>query len=430
MEAGSIQICFPGDDYPSLQAVKGIAHYYNRELLRRANSGTIVHPLYPGDDLGLLYEDYSAASIGPPAMQFPWGSSGKNDLYGALLAYQPTMAWLRREVNGGRKIRFFSPSLAAEEFIRKAGLRWGQHVLNSTPEIAKQWDDKHSLRQLAAKGGLRYYFPPHTTASSLININAILQMNSGSELRVVKASNLASSEGMYFVPFGQILNSWDHGFPAIIEEAHPHIPFSVVFDVADRGPIFQYVSRQVLEGVPFGQPVSTEKLLQGNIGHRGNIVASLEQTIDGFGGVSFALEMERLLLPLMNLVHLSGYRGFICVDMMQTVDGRVFVLECNARTSNSMYAAEVLNAVEPKFKGTGVVVIMANIVVNTALVSYRLVRERLENLLYNGGNCAGLLLYHAPLLNLGLGKAGLIALGRDYQEALQIFREGERILKK
>ncbi|MBD3310895.1 MAG: hypothetical protein GF349_00145 [Candidatus Magasanikbacteria bacterium] len=420
---GNVTIHDVAGDFPHLQRVDGIERYCYRALL--LGGRTVVVP--SGDEeLSLLLRDYEEAGVKSSKVKVVEVPVNGTGLYGGVLSDSKSLRMVRGVVSKGSKIDLFCASPAAENFIRDAELDWDT---TCTPrrEIADIWGRKDYLRKVSSSKGLSHLFPEHRVVNSGNGeLGTALRKRCNAHGFVVKVPDAASSEGMVFLGPGEDLSNRDlselNSSRLIVEEAYEHYPFSLVFEISDMDIHLHCFSLQVLDGVPMGELVQMEDLKRG-IPHRGNIVGSFGSDLGPLSWLIVKRAVE-LTMPLMSVVQNSGYRGKIGLDLLLTEYDDIFLLECNARTSNSMYTAGVHRSVVENFD-SGVVVAMANVSVRKSIKDYSEARALLDDLFYHGNSTSGVLMYHTPLISLGLGKAGLIAIAPTFDQAVDLFHQAE-----
>lgn len=422
-----------GQDWPHLRGVHGIGAYWNRALMM---DGTTV--LVHGErnrDLDLLLEDYAAVGVRPNPVYVP---NRGNGFYGDIVKDNPTMEALRIHVGRGGKIEVFSSSFAAQEFSSAAGFQWDQHIVSPTPECYRTWVGKGEMRRRLAASvvpTVQTLCPSNHIVDSLDELRHWVSHFSadGAHGVVVKRPDMASGEGMVFLPKGGdpesfIRAHWDPAVGAIVEGAYEHYPFSMVYLITDSGVSFRFASLQWQgHNIRLGDRVTMKHLIEGDLDHRGNMTAPAGHDIGPlkWNMISAAADAVR---PLMGMLQQDGYRGLVCCDLAQVTGMASFALELNPRVSHSMYVEAFRAAVQRHFS-ENVWVIAANVEgLDPSLTTYAAARSRVSNLCTSEAP-AGVLFYHTPLLPLDLRKCGLIGIGRSFGEARDQFEYAEAELQ-
>ncbi len=418
----------PGCDYPDLANVPGIESYGARATLGRG--GVVVVSDHP--DIPVAVSDYRQIGLGPNEI-IPVRVNG-GGLYRGMLSDPVALARLRFFLQADHRLEVFRPGPTALEFARRAGIDWTRQMASPHPDVAEPWNNKRVIRQQALQNGLSELFPRHILCRTEAEIRSATRALGGGKADgvVIKLTDRASSDGMIFLGRGESPDTFISQYSSfiaqgvVVEEAWNHQPWSVVYRITDAGPEFQQFSLQIMEGVAPGAWVSLSQMRKG-IAHWGNVVAT--------PGINLGLITPKLvqatcvrLKPFLRLVHASGYRGVIGVDLMLTEDKKVFVLECNARPSHSGFVGAVVSGVSQHWRGAPVVVAGGNVVLPARTNTYTRVKECLGSLLLTSSTpTTGCVVYH-PTLPQQAGKVGIMAVGPTYDESLRVFREAERVL--
>ncbi|MEK7083808.1 MAG: hypothetical protein AAB932_01085, partial [Patescibacteria group bacterium] len=228
------------------------------------------------------------------------------------------------------------------------------------------------------------------------------------------------------MPSRQYMN--DHWKPErgiIVEGGWPHHPFSVTFNVTNDGAEFHCGSLQWQGNGQLGKLIGTGRLLERDLAHRGNLVFPARH---GSSPITWAhlMTAKEALAPAMELVRASGYPGLICADFAWVNAARMALLEFNPRTSHSHYVQGAQVQISKRF-GKPLVAVGANVSLHSSIRTYRQAKARLTRFGTKVRKPRGVVMYHTPLIPLGLKKpkAGLIAFGKDFAEARGEFERAE-----
>lgn len=446
-------------DYPQL-GDKKYGLYWARALVR---SGVAVGS-------GPLSEDMQAyiawmKSVGIGATQvITANTDSEGTLYESVLADEVARRAILEMVQQGALLQVFKSSPIAFEFVSRLGLNWKEHVLNPDPDVAEQWNGKDYLRQRAAEEGFSELNPRHYICQTESDFAFAVETLSKETDYVVKLRpSSASTDGMVFFkkgekPSQEVRDQFEEGGGVIVEEFIFHYPASLVFEIHDR-PLADgfhveilHSSMQFLKGVPVGDPVRIEHMLDRRKGtgvgdHRGNISAPYGASL----GPVPSWRMERIGKKIRDfaeaVIFTSGYRGKFNVDLLMDARPEVMELrsepsedqilflemkdrwcEINARTSHSMNCQDVADAAMVVHPGA-LYVCGGNIFPSTAIRGFCDMKDALERggLLYSKKSL-GCIPYHTPLLEGGYEQGGLFVPGCSFEQSINLFLEAEKIL--
>jgi hypothetical protein len=407
-------------------------------------------------DAELWFQDLRDACIGADIVVWVPRSECGGGLYRAILDSPVALAAIYEILQAGGQLELFCSSIAAEDMASELGARLSgivgergdhefvfdptRHLHNPSRDTSELWNDKLTSRVRAREAGktTRRAYPRHVVCSSFGELQRAIRSVSSRRSYVVKLDpTAASTEQMIFCPKGtlpdmdQIRKGWSRGRGAIVERFMDHLPFSLTFDVREGVALFSFASLQKLKGIGAGRFITIDDMLDPSIGsHEGNFVGSYGQDL---GRLSWSV-IERSIEfvdPMLKLVIESGYQGSINIDMAWLGGCDMKKLEFNARTSNSSYAAAVQAAVQDRFSDKQAVVYLGNVeAVDDSVTSYADARRLLDEarLLYRDGR-PGVQLYHTPLLEMGVGKCGIVVIAPDFDSATRLASRARAVLQ-
>lgn len=442
-------------DYPHLRGVKGIGTYSDRACLLPG----IVFILGPEDpDMRFWLEDLKRVGIGPDEVLWLDPTAGKEDgLYEAMFESRLALDAIDEVLRAGGRFEPFCSSDKTKGVIADLIGR-----LTNTPEftpereghfhcppteMAKIWNDKSATRTALQEEGLAYVFPKFEICKTRVELrDAVVAFSTIGDYVVKLEPTAASTEGMHFfakdtLPDTGLVDNWEEGkSEAIVERYISHVPFSMTWSLEDDVR-FAFSSLQKLAGIKAGAVIPIERM-QNKPPHCGNVVGACGQ---GIGSIDHELVAvaDLYLRPVLDLVKERGYRGLINMDLaldlaklqalrergerltVENIRGIVYMLEFNARTSNSRYTAGVQSATARYFEGGCNVVFMANVEgVDPMLTSYAAAKERLMKAgIFYEGTGPGVQLYHVRLLRQGVGKCGVLAIADSFEVAASLYEK-------
>lgn len=411
-----------GQDWPHLMSVTGISDYWNRALVF---SGDLVIAYgNETDDMRQLLRDYAAIGICPEVM---WIPNSTDDFYEDALAHAP----FRELMPSNVKLDLFCSSPAAIEFVEHLGLQWTD-TCNPTPELYKRWACKAYLRRRLDREGIYNLCPPNFVVTSINGLDRLRGelYDAGAEMIALKTPNGASSEGIAFLRRGDshaefVAKYWNPD-GVVVEQAYEHHPFSLVCDVRPDGWTFEFASLQWM-GLQsqLGDLVTYTQLACHDMDHRANLVGSRGYDLGPLRSSTIERAVKRIE-PLMDLLFRDGYRGRVCIDMIYTKNGHIFVVEINPRTSHSMYVHAFVNALEEHNNDRPIFVLGANILdLHPEMRGYARARTAVQ--LSSAERMEGVQFFHTPLMEQG--KCGLWASGHSVQTARTQFIGAHGILR-
>lgn len=206
----------------------------------------------------------------------------------------------------------------------------------------------------------------------------------------------------------------------LVEAGFDHVAFSTQIVVSD-GPM------------PFRFLGPTMQIVDANGRHMGNILVRFYDESLAAKGMSEMDKqvMESFSFDLAKYAHtdVERYHGTIGFDFMKRKsDGRIFLLECNARQTAATYPLAVSAQLEgrlreplntPKREKINWGIVMHNAVPTSAL-SWGAVEQKLGGLLFNG--VYGALPFNVRLMQFPEPHIGIVAVGKTLDKALAIMR--------
>lgn len=336
---------------------------------------------------------------------------GENLLQG-VKAHPHYVDTIRTLVDAGAKIQFFNSSEQEDGFLKELSLGW-EDTVSPPPSISQCVDNKIWLRDFAKEQGLNDLFPRHIFCKTKAEVQRAVSELSRSipDFVVLKRPDLASGLGLvklrtdsqailraqldtYFSKYGE-----NHSL--IVEEGYEHIPLSLLWDIDEDDTRVLAVTRQLLDE---------------HFAHQGNVLSSLlpaEVTEDD------RQRMISMSEHLSTIFWSKDYRGLCGFDFMKTRDGKIFLLECNARVTAATYAygvAEQIAAGRGNIKWT---IHMQNLYPKNAR-NFAELQARLGELVFNG--YYGILPFNVRCLSLEEPKCGLMCIASGEEEAADLYQ--------
>lgn len=450
------------EDFPNLR-VLGIETYPDRACLLPG----IVFVLGPEDpDMRYWLEDMKRVGIGPDEVLWLTPENKEDGLYKAMLESPVAIDVIGEVLRAGGRFEPFCTSVRSEEVIEDLAGRLRSPYFNpgkwhfACPqrEIAEIWNNKVETRNMLQAAGHGGVFPDFWVCKTFPDLVDAVKNASKFGSYVVKSDpTAASTEGMSFfkqdeLPTDETIEAWkakDWSRPALVDHYVDHVPFSMTWGISDDGARFGWASLQVLHGIEPGSVITIDDIRAGGKGaaHEGNVVGACGQDIGPITADVVAVA-DIFMRPVLEEVWQSGYRGFLNMDLaldsaklealrikgesltIANIRRIVYMLEFNARTSNSSYTAGVQSAIARRFEGGCGVVFMANVdSVDPDITSYAAAKDRLVSArLFYDGNGPGVQLYHVRLLGKGLEKCGVLAIAENYEKALALYRRAQQVL--
>ncbi|MFB6182279.1 MAG: hypothetical protein ABEJ24_05290 [Candidatus Magasanikbacteria bacterium] len=436
-EMSTIALHNVGEDWEHLQHVPGIDSYWNRVAL--VDVEKMVSYTHPRFDFDSYFKDLKEEKgLGPEEIiEVPQKT---DSFYDDVLKSDAGRKIYELIVQDGYKLELFSSEPEAVDFVKKLGLDWDRHVTNPSQEQYEEWANKARLREaLQAKDCM--VCPENYVVESREELLGVFDGLSKCGPVVVKRPDKASGEGQKYYPskdeVGSGINggngsrvykpqsfleeNWDPEVGAIVEQVYEHHPCSIIYDITDHGPQFQYISLQNIgKDSPIGDLVTLNQLIKNDIGHMGNAVGSQEVPL-GPLGTQARLKLRECGGEAASILYQKGYRGKVCFDFAYTEDGKALLLECNPRGSHSWYVYGLQKQLEESL-GAPKVVIGCN-VLQVEAESYHSAKERLPNPTQT-------VMFHTPLLDMGLDKCGVCTFGEDFAEAKHEFEKARNALQR
>ncbi|MFA5358253.1 MAG: hypothetical protein WC310_00325 [Patescibacteria group bacterium] len=316
--------------YP-LQTVPGLGRYAWRSLLLKGAKVVGRHPSL-NDYLAFLKE----VKVGNGGEVL---TAYDDHLYDVVLGDRN----LQREIDRllcveDRTLRLFAITENDEKFLRLTGWQKKSEVFAPPLQLSLRANDKAFLRRLAVEKGIGNIFPPFVIVATVDGLaRAVERMSrvNDSDFIVVKATNLASGEGMTFtserekaIAFGRKL--FANGQKEVIVEAgYDSDSYSMQWELRPRDFRFLGASAQIMSH-------------HGKV-HEGNIVSSSLRQLPGITEREIA-RMQGRAYPLIDWFWRQGHRGIFGIDFIKTKKERrhrLLLLESNARVTASTYPFSV-----------------------------------------------------------------------------------------
>lgn len=358
------------EDFPENTSVGEEGSCWSLELLQSRDVGSVMCPVQQDKmvDLELLLRDYRRVSLGPEAVFVP-PISVVGGLYQSILVHKPSLNWLYQKVAQGWGIQFFTSAPATVRFVEEIGLDWIGNTHNPDMFLVQYWSNQQQVRNEAQEAGMECSFIDK-------------------------------------------------------QDLPKHHAFSLVFDVKRDRSVFKAGCLRV--GGEFGGLQSQQKPKIELIGSGGVVVGTSSFRLGPVMNEDFKEAVDRVL-PFVKRVGNSGYRGFLCVEMMYTVEEIMYMTGCIVRGAFPVYAMKLERHLRKRLLDC--VVIMKGVVVHERIKSYADARPLIKPMLYRGKDEPGVLMYNTSFLSEGLKKAGLIAIGSSYREAVDLFHKAEKTLQ-
>lgn len=386
--------------YPALP-LTGLAFYADRALLLPGI--TVVHA---GEDIHEYRCFLAERGIGAELVL----QVGNEDILNSVKAYPPYAEAIRTLVDAGAKIQFFNSTEAEADFLRELGLSW-EDTVSALPDVSRIADNKAELRRLADTLGKSDAFPLHffckSEAEILRSVGEILE--SRPDFVVLKRADLASGIGtvklrtdnrdILRAQVADYVAKYGRGKELIVEAGFFHTPYSILWDI--HPPEYEVIT-------------ASRQILSSRFEHEGNIIGSISSAPVSHDD---EMEMELLTKPFVVAFRERGYRGICGFDCMKASNGRMYLLECNARITATYYAA----AVAEQLPGNDWVLYMRNMF-PTRVRSFAELHTLLinEGVLFDGE--VGVLPFNVRCLKLPEPKCGLMCVAKSEEEASFLYR--------
>jgi hypothetical protein len=300
--------------------------------------------LYPGVDPRWLADVHESLDQPVPPALSPPERTGQ--LIPDLLHDSESLERLRSCLGSSRQVRLLSWGATPDLYVLMAAIQsWGHQVKLDVPAEDRYWtvpylDSKLCCADLAAQiSGVR--IPRSWTVTNWTELRGVIGMlASGKRRVVVKAIHGAGGAGCVFSREGEL--DLDRIWQAVADS-----PFLRVFPIV------------VQEFIPH-EPQTSCHAVDMRIGARG-----IERTVtsragaDGYQILRLSDGVCLLDPPLENRMHAVarrlgraahglGFRGWIGADFIVGTDGKLYLLELNARRTGGMHAVGLLSAGGPQ----------------------------------------------------------------------------------
>lgn len=382
-------------DYPNLNGVHGVEYYCDRALLTRANTvvtrGGFCH-------MDQYLQDLRDVGIGPSRVLTVEPHGGES-LYNAILT-NGVKGEMQRHVREGGTVGIFRPCEASEAFLYGLGLNWSNTTAPPL-DIANRLNCKVHLREI---GDTSLFAPYKVVRNEADLIRAIRDLcrDGACGYRYTYETDQAHSAGMDFLPIGSRVRYVSTEMPQLVDRLFPSIPFSIVVDITNDGPVLRFGSGMEMENEPMDTIITVETLARRKPIHKGNYMGPSGSPLGKLPVELFESFFDQCR-PLLYKLGPMGCRGQICLDAIWLPDGRMFLTEINARMSHSGYVREIFLGLEKRF-GRQFFVTACNASCHKSVGDYPGAMARLQSL-NTQPECEGVRLYHPRLIP---HKAGLI----------------------
>lgn len=399
--------------YPC-DVVSGMRWYADRALLLPG-----VAFVHEGEDLEEYLAYLASLHIGArPIFIVPDG-----DIYEYIARSDEYKTRIRDLLANGLKIQFFNTTEKEQNFLFALGLDW-QNAFSAPPFVSLAVDDKASLRRFSEKLECESVFPAHIfcrTEAEVLGAAKFVMERHGADFPVLKRTDLVSGTGMIKIRVDSesLMRAQIKGYFAkfvknneevILEAGYEHIPLSVMWEIGESGVRARSVTRQIIDE---------------HFVHQGNIISgTLPPDVSEEDKDTMIIKTAPFVLALER----RGYRGICGFDLMKTIDGRIFVLECNARVTATTYAVGVADQIEKTRGERPWAIHMQNLypkdVRNFAELRKKLSSKGWDPLLYGDSSdrASGVLPFNVRCLNLQEPKCGLMCIADNPEDAADLYK--------